>query len=130
MAPPSETSDSFFLCLPRILQNEGTEGPTLHFRESPLTSLCYADEMSSREREPGDCDDSGSGRRDRLIKIVSYFRSMCFYCVILQHLFVFVRDKRTDLSSRQIYKTSSNASLYIQQYDKESSKMSPVHHQV
>ncbi|KAL0110150.1 hypothetical protein PUN28_013652 [Cardiocondyla obscurior] len=50
MAPPSETSDSFFLCLPRILQNEGAEGPTLHFRESPLTSLCYAHEMS-RETE-------------------------------------------------------------------------------
>lgn len=49
MAPPSETSDSFFLCLPRILQNEGTEGATLHFRESPLTkSLLRARNVVAR----------------------------------------------------------------------------------
>ncbi|XP_011696334.1 PREDICTED: uncharacterized protein LOC105455011 isoform X2 [Wasmannia auropunctata] len=102
----------------------------LELRSSRAKARSAGAVISRYIREAGDCDDSGSGRRDRLIKIVSYFRSMCFYCVILQHLFVFVRDKRTDLSSRQIYKTSSNASLYIQQYDKESSKMSPVHHQV
>lgn len=39
---PRPPRDSLFLCLPRILRNEGAEGSTLHFREPFNESLLRA----------------------------------------------------------------------------------------